>query len=131
MRETDAEEGEETGGREKAELPARAGQPDEPTRVAGADHLEEVVGNHHVILASFFVDWCGRCKLLEPTVQTLGAERAAAVAIGDVDADQGAAPEYGVQRIPTLYLLVDGEPTERLVVVRKESELRSPVETHA
>jgi thioredoxin 1 len=130
MSETDNEI-EEIRERKKEQLAAKTGTPDEPVHVEGADHLEELVGDHHVVLVDFHADWCGPCKMLEPTVETIAAETTAAVAKVDVDAHQDIAAEYGIQGVPTLYLFVDGEPAERLVGVQEESELRNLVDAHA
>jgi len=131
MSETDTDDIEAIRERKKEELAAKAGTPEEPVHVEGAAHLEELVGDHHVVLVDFHADWCGPCKMLEPTVETIAAETPAVVGKVDVDAHQDIATEYGVQGVPTLYLFVDGEPTERLVGVQEESELRSLVDAHA
>ena len=122
---------EEIRARKRAELAATVGTPEDPVHVDGNAHLDELVSDHRVVLVDFYADWCGPCKMLEPTVETIAAETAATVAKVDIDAHQQLAAEHGVQGVPTLLLFVDGEPTEQLVGVQQESELRSLVEAHA
>ena len=122
---------EEIRARKREKLAAKAGTPEDPVHVEGAAHLEELVSDHRVVLVDFYADWCGPCKMLAPTVETIAAETAATVAKVDIDAHQQVATDYGVQGVPTLSLFVDGEPTERMVGVQQESELRSLVEAHA
>jgi len=102
-----------------------------PVQVDGEASLDELVGRHDVVLVDFYADWCGPCKMLEPTLESLAAETAATVGKVDVDVHQQLAAKYGVQGIPNLVLFVDGEPAERVVGVQPESQLRSLVESYA
>ncbi|MFB6139218.1 MAG: thioredoxin [Halosimplex sp.] len=106
-----------------------ADAPDEPVHVESADHFADVV-SEGVVLADFYADWCGPCKMLEPIVEDIAATTGATVAKVDVDAHQGIAREYGVQGVPTLFLFVDGEATERRVGVQDEGALRDLIESH-
>jgi len=103
---------------------------DEPLHVEGQSHLDELVAEHDVVLADFYADWCGPCKMLEPIVETLAAETAATVAKVDVDANQQLAAAYGVQGVPTLVLFAGGEQVEEVVGVKGEDQLRALVESY-
>jgi thioredoxin 1 len=96
---------------------------EEPVHVDGADHLSELVSDTDVVLVDFYADWCGPCKMLEPTVESIAANTAAAVAKVDVDANQDLAAQYGVRSVPTLVLFADGEAVEQVVGVKDESTL--------
>jgi thioredoxin 1 len=119
--------------RKRERLRAAAAEPEtpaEPVPVTGAAEFRAAVGDHHVVLADFYADWCGPCQMLEPVVERLAAETDAAVAKVDVDANQPLAGEYGVRGVPTLVLFVDGEEADRYVGVQDESTLRAAVEAH-
>jgi thioredoxin 1 len=103
----------------------------EPFPVDGSAELAETVNEHDVVLVDFYADWCGPCQMLEPVVETVAGDTAAAVAKVDIDANQGLAAEYNVRGVPTLLLFADGEPVERLVGMQEEARLRSVIETHA
>ena len=103
----------------------------EPISVDGPSELTDTVARHDVVLVDFYADWCGPCQMLEPVVETVAAETAATVAKIDVDANQGLAAEYGVRGVPTLLLIADGEPVERLVGMQDEAQLRSVIEEYA
>lgn len=105
--------------------------PTEPIHVRDADHLHGLTGDHDVVLVDFHAEWCGPCKMLEPTVEALARETPAAVAKVDVDAHPRIASEYGVQSMPTLLLFADGRPVERVVGVRDESTLAGLVGRYA
>lgn len=113
----------------KAELKqevAETDTPDEPVAVEDTAHFQELTGDG-VVLVDFYADWCGPCKILEPTVEAIAAETDATVAKVDVDIFQSLAGEYEVQGIPTLFLFVDGEPVEQRVGVEEKESLKSLV----
>ncbi|WP_276256126.1 thioredoxin family protein [Halomontanus rarus] len=107
------------------------GSPNEPIDIEGSDHLDEVVGEHGVVLVDCYADWCGPCQMLEPTIEALAAETDAAVAKVDVDRHQRLAQQLGARGVPTLVLYVDGEPVERTVGAQDRSTLERLVEQYA
>ena len=113
-----------------AGAPSEAAARDEPVHVDGRADLDQLVGEGGVVLVDFYADWCGPCKMLEPTVATLAAETPATVAKVDVDTNQGLASQFGVRGVPTLVLFADGEQVEQVTGVRGEAELRSLIERY-
>mgnify|MGYP000627335178 CR=1 FL=1 len=105
--------------------------PDEPIHVESVEEFSTVTTDHDVVLVDFYADWCGPCKMLEPTVAAIAADTDAAVAKVDIDAQQGLAAQYGVRSVPTLLLFADGEQVEQVVGAQNESNLRSLVERYA
>jgi thioredoxin 1 len=103
----------------------------EPIHVESADHLDELVAEGGVVLADFYADWCGPCKMLEPIVEDLAAETDATVAKIDVDRLQQLAQRYRVQGVPTMYLFADGEQVEQMVGARQKGDLRALIEQYA
>lgn len=102
--------------------------PTEPIHIRSAEQFDEVTSKYPVVLTDFHADWCGPCKMLEPTVEELAAETDAAIAKVDVDEHQGLAQKHRVQGIPTMILFADGEIAERIVGVREKSDLRSLID---
>jgi len=105
--------------------------PDEPIHVRDAAHLNEVVDSYDVVLADFYADWCGPCKMLEPIVQAVARETPAAVAKVDIDANQAIARQNRVQSVPTLFLYADGEPAKRMVGVQDQGTLTSLIQQYS
>ena len=74
-----------------------------------ATFAEAVVDGLTVV--DFWAGWCGPCRAMAPQF-----ERAAALRPGyrfakvDVDAEPALAGRYGIQSIPTLLVLRDGQP---------------------
>jgi thioredoxin 1 len=105
--------------------------PTTPVHVGSPDEFTEFVSSHDVVLVDFHADWCGPCRMLEPTVEALARDSPAAVAKVDIDANQGLAGQYGVQSVPTLLLFADGEPVERVVGVRDQGTLEALVDQYS
>ena len=104
--------------------------PTTPVTIGSSGEFDGFVSTHDLVLVDFHADWCGPCRMLEPTVERLAHESAAAVAKIDIDAHQGLASQYGVRSVPTLLLFADGEPVERVVGVRDYDSLAALVSQH-
>lgn len=118
--------GDDTGGSESG-----AAGPAEPIPIHSVSDLDNTAERYDVVLADFYADWCGPCRMLEPTVERIARETDAAVAKIDIDANQQLAASYGVRSVPTLVLFAGGEPAQQLVGVQDESRLRELIEQHA
>ncbi|WP_135830298.1 thioredoxin [Halorussus halobius] len=121
--------GEEVSGGQDA-TDAGASAPEDPIHVQSVEEFSAVTTDHDVVLVDFYADWCGPCKMLEPTVAAIAADTDAAVAKVDIDAQQGLAAQYGVRSVPTLLLFADGEQVEQVVGAQPEPKLRSLVERY-
>jgi thioredoxin 2 len=82
------------------------------------------------VLVDFWAPWCGPCKWVEPALEELAQTHAGKVKVVKLDIDQ--APEiagrYGVQSIPALLLLRDGEEVDRLVGAPPKAQLQTWLE---
>ena len=104
--------------------------PSEPIVIRDNTHFESVREQYRVTLVDCYADWCGPCKMLEPTINGLAADTAAAIAKLDVDAHPDIAQELGVRGVPTLVLFVEGEMTDRLVGVQDRETLERLLQNH-
>ncbi|XVH31321.1 thioredoxin [Haloferacaceae archaeon DSL9] len=95
----------------------------EPIRVESADEFADLIDEHEIVLVDYYADWCGPCKMLEPTVEAVAAESDAAVLKVDIDALRDLAEEKGIRSVPTLEFYRDGESVDRVVGVQEKESL--------
>ena len=89
----------------------------------------EVLESEQPVLVDFWAAWCPPCRLMNPVLEELAAERDD-IKIVSVDADneQELAVEYGVLGLPTFVLFQSGAPVTSLVGARPKRRLESELE---
>ena len=100
----------------------------EPVHVESEDQMQELVEESDVVLVDYYADWCGPCKMLEPTVEEVAAESDATVLKVDIDELQELAQSRGIQSVPTLEFYADGEQAERVVGVQQKDDLLETID---
>jgi len=78
--------------------------------IAERDFESVVLESEHPVLVDFWASWCGPCKSVAPTLESLAEEYEGQLKIVKVDVDE--APElaarFGVRGVPTLMLFLGG-----------------------
>lgn len=76
----------------------------------------EVIRSDKPVLIDFWAEWCGPCRMLAPTVDSIAEERAD-IKVGkiNVDVEQELAVSFGIDSIPTLIIVKNGEVAGKLV----------------
>ena len=85
--------------------------------ITDADFEETILKSDKPALIDFWAVWCGPCRIVAPIVEEIADEYdgKAVVAKLDVDSNRETAVKYGIQAIPTLLLIKDGEVVDRIV----------------
>jgi len=78
-----------------------------------------------LVLVDFWAPWCGPCQMQAPIIATVAKKvgELATIAKVNVDDNTAAAGRFGVQSIPTLILMKDGQEVQRFVGVQSEADL--------
>lgn len=95
------------------------------------DNFEELVlGADRPVLIDFFATWCGPCRMIAPTLETLAEEHPEYVVCKvNVDEEGALAQEFGVSAIPTLVVMKEGRMTSQARGVQTKEYLLSMLET--
>ncbi|BDU77345.1 thioredoxin [Mesoterricola sediminis] len=77
------------------------------------------------VLIDFWAPWCGPCRTQGPIVDQVGTQvgDTAVVAKVNVDDERALAAQFGVQAIPTLVVLKNGQVVNRFVGVQSADVL--------
>jgi len=78
-----------------------------------------------VVLIDFYADWCGPCKMQDPTINKLKRKFAKSVEFRkiDVDSNVDVSNKYGVHAVPTLMIEKNGAIFKKYVGVTRPEVL--------
>lgn len=99
-----------------ADRPAGAKVQSEPITATDAN-FDQLINGDKPVLVDFWAAWCGPCRMVAPSVETLAREFAgrAVVAKLNVDENPMTARRYNIMSIPALYIFRNGRVVDQVV----------------
>jgi len=84
---------------------------------ADASSLASSLRSCKVVIADFWAEWCGPCRITSPIVDAIARKYEGRVAVLKVNVDENPdlALEYGVMSLPTIIVFHQGREVERFV----------------
>ena len=89
----------------------------------------DVLNSEKPVVVDFYADWCGPCRALAPTLDTISDENSdVVVAKVNIEENNDLANKYGVRSLPTLVFFKDGKPAGILVGLQSKDTILSKLE---
>lgn len=98
----------------------------EPIHVTDAAFEKTVLQSKLPVVVDFWAPWCGPCRMVAPILDKIASEKSGKLLIAKVNTDENPewAMRYGVQGIPTMLFISNGEVVHQQVGALPESMLR-------
>ncbi len=89
----------------------------EPIHVSDAEFQDKVLNSSTPVIVDFWAPWCGPCRMVAPILEELAKEYEGKLVVAKVNTDENPqwAMKYGVQGIPTMLFVKNGELVDRMV----------------
>ena len=92
--------------------------------VTGASVEKEVLQSDRPVVADFYADWCGPCKMLRPILEEISDDRQDVKVVSiNIDEEDELAEQFDVSAIPCVVLIKDGMEVDRSVGLKPREAL--------
>lgn len=84
------------------------------------------------VLVDFWAEWCAPCRSLMPLLAQITESYAGKLQLAKVDteAEQQLAAHFGIRSLPTVMLVINGQPVDQFTGALPESQVREFLEKH-
>ena len=97
------------------------------THVTDGDFDSQVLQSDLPVLVDYWAEWCGPCKMLTPTIESIAEDYQNKSDIVKINIDEapGIATRFGIRSIPSILLFKSGKVIEQRVGAVSKEELTS------
>jgi thioredoxin 1 len=95
-------------------------------------NIEKAISDYSKLVVDCWAVWCGPCRIVAPTIESLASEKAGEIVFGKLDIDHNpqTAMKYVISAVPTMLVFKNGGLAGRVIgalpkpqIERKLSEL--------
>lgn len=118
------------GGANQAAVSESSPEGPAPIHVKDSDFQDRVLGSNIPVIVDFWAPWCMPCRMIAPVLEKMAIEYDGRALIAKVNTDEDPqwAIKYGVQGIPTLLFIKNGEIEDRVVGVAPAAQIKERLE---
>ena len=102
----------------------------EPLHVTDTAFEKVVLQSALPVIVDFWAPWCGPCRMVAPILDKIAKEMAGKLVVAKVNTDEDAqwAIHYGVQGIPTMLFVANGQIVHEQVGAVPEKNIRQLID---
>lgn len=99
-------------------------------QVTDADFEKEVLQSDIPVVVDFWAEWCGPCRMIEPTVEELAKDYEGKVKIVKLNVDDNpmTSAQLGIRSIPTLMFFKDGEKVDMIIGAQSKAAMAKKID---
>lgn len=86
----------------------------------------EVMSSDKTVLIDFWAEWCGPCRMMSPVIDEI-ADEVSDVKVCKVNVDEASdlASMFGIESIPTLIVIKNGQTVNKSIGLISKEQVRS------
>jgi thioredoxin 1 len=90
-------------------------------------NFEQTVKTYPLVVVDCWAAWCAPCRAIGPIVEELAKDYRGKVVFGKLNVDENpmTTQRFGIQAIPTLLVMKNGDEVDRIVGVMPKPQLES------
>ena len=94
------------------------------------EEFKELIKDNEVVMADFYAEWCGPCKMLSPIMDELETEYKDKIKVCkiNVDSNSDLASEFGISALPAVLIFKSSEVLVKHIGLKTKKDLKNDID---